>query len=43
MNPEGTLSVEECATGIVKVAFDANTENGEFYQVLLPRKARLTN
>jgi len=33
MSPQGVLSVEECATGIVNVAFDAATENGEFYQV----------
>jgi hypothetical protein len=33
MSPQGVLSVEEVATGIVKLVFDPNTENGEFYQV----------
>ena len=33
MSPQGILSVEEVATGIVKLLFDPNTENGEFYQV----------
>ena len=38
MSPQGVLSVEECATGIVNVTFDPAAENGEFYQVQIPRK-----
>ena len=33
MNPNGTLSSDDSASGIIKVAFDPATENGEFYQV----------
>jgi len=33
MSPQGTLGVEEVATGIVKVTLDSKTESGEFYQV----------
>ena len=29
----GILTVEEAATGIVKVTLNPKTENGEFYQV----------
>jgi hypothetical protein len=43
MSPQGVLSVEECATGIVNVTFDPATENGEFYQVQIPRKITADN
>lgn len=33
MSPQGTLTVEEAASGIVKVTLDPKTENGEFYSV----------
>jgi hypothetical protein len=36
MSPQGVLSVEEVATGIIKLVFDSETENGEFYQVFFP-------
>ena len=43
MSPQGVLSVEECATGIVNVTFHPATENGEFYQVQIPRKITADN
>ena len=43
MSPQGVLSVEECATGIVNVTFDPATENGEFYQVQNPGKIAADN
>jgi hypothetical protein len=32
MSPQGALTVDEIASGILKVTFDSATENGEFYQ-----------
>jgi len=43
MSPQGVLSVEESATGIVNVTIDPATENGEFYQVQNPRKIAADN
>ena len=43
MSPQGVLSVEECATGIVNVTFNPTTENGEFYQVQIPAKITADN
>lgn len=42
MNPQGTLSTNESASGIVKVSFDPATENGEFYQVHFLAETKLT-
>jgi hypothetical protein len=34
MSPQGTISVDESSSGIIKVTLDSETKSAEFYNVL---------